>query len=329
MENCSVKKPSVRWKKSVATCGLCFVLVANFVDNRRGETKDFADKALETQDDSFGEPFPVKLEQSLPGLQHVLQASRTVFSGGEPHGEKAFTSLKELGVKTIVSVDGLRPDVETAKKYGIKYVHIPIGYDEVSEKACLSLLAVARADSGPVYVHCHHGQHRGPAAAAILCMAEGGTDKQQAKRILEMAKTSKEYAGLWRDVANYRLPALNVTLPTLVEAAEVESLAKSMAQVDRQWDILKLCKEANWQTPNAHPDRSPARAALLVKEGLHEANRTLQQNHDEQFKKWLADAEATAEQIETDLKAGRHTRLDQQMTKLEQSCKTCHVKYRN
>jgi hypothetical protein len=32
-------------------------------------------------------------------------------------------------VKTIVSVDGGKPDVETARKHGIRYVHLPIGYD--------------------------------------------------------------------------------------------------------------------------------------------------------------------------------------------------------
>src|SRR5687768_16523197 len=58
---------------------------------------------------------------------HVVTAK--VISGAQPEGEASFRALGELGVKTIISVDGAQPDVAGAKQFGMRYVHLPIGYD--------------------------------------------------------------------------------------------------------------------------------------------------------------------------------------------------------
>src|SRR5262249_8775366 len=146
---------------------------------------------------------PHRLTDDLPGLENVLQVSAGILSGGEPHGTQGFCSLARLGVKTIVSVDGARPRVEEARSSGIRYVHIPIGYEGIAEPARLALARVAREADGPVYFHCHHGRHRGPAAAAIACVAAGNASGTDALKILEVAGTGREYAGLWRDVEQY------------------------------------------------------------------------------------------------------------------------------
>jgi hypothetical protein len=39
--------------------------------------------------------------------------------------------------QTIISVDGARPNVDAAKKEGLSYVHIPIGYNGVPRKRVL------------------------------------------------------------------------------------------------------------------------------------------------------------------------------------------------
>ncbi|HVV99787.1 MAG TPA: hypothetical protein VHB77_05585, partial [Planctomycetaceae bacterium] len=56
--------------------------------------------------------------QEQPGLHNLVQASAGVYSGSEPDGEIGFASLETLGIKTIVSVDGARPDIELAHKHG-------------------------------------------------------------------------------------------------------------------------------------------------------------------------------------------------------------------
>lgn len=273
---------------------------------------------------------PKRLADDLPGLHNVLHASDGFFSGGEPHGDEGFSSLARLGVKTIVSVNGARPDVETARKHGIRYVHIPIGYAGVPHQAGLALARIAREGDRPVYIHCHHGRHRGPAAAAIVCIAAGKTQARDALQLLEIAGTGKEYAGLWRDVETFSLPPPDAELPELVEVAMVESLVAAMASVDRHWDGLKACRDANWQAPQDHPDLSPTQESLLLREALHEAGRTVPDDKfDEKFRQWLEEAETLAMQIEFYLKRSQPDEAEKRVQLLERSCQQCHATYRN
>jgi len=280
--------------------------------------------------ESGGKAEPIHLEKlEAPGLSNVLRATGKIISGSEPHGDEGFASLEKLGVKTIVSVDGARPDVEAAHAHGLKYVHIPIGYDGVPASAGAALTRLAREINGPIYIHCHHGQHRGPAAAAIACIASGQLDKPAAIEILRTAGTDKNYQGLWRDVESFVPPASDAELPELVEVAEVGSLAAAMAQLDRHFDNLKLCRAAKWQTPADHADLVPAQEALIVKEGLREAARQLGPEHDARFREWLAEAEQLADKLETALRATPPVDVEPEYARLEQSCKQCHKAYRN
>ena len=272
---------------------------------------------------------PKSVEQELPGLHNVLLAADGIYSGSEPHGDEAFAGLAKLGIRTILSVDGARPDVELARQHGLRYVHVPIGYDGVSPSASEKLAAAARETEGPVYVHCHHGKHRGPSATAVICVAKGLCTGEQSLQLLKLAGTGQEYAGLWRDVAAYRPPRSGTKLPALVETAEVESLTAAMARVDRHWDNLKLCRDAGWQTPPAHRDLVPAREALLMKETFHEARRTLGPEYDSQFQSALEAAEQIATEIEAALNSDQRDTLGMRMESLDKSCKQCHVKYRN
>ena len=170
-----------------------------------------------------------------------MRVSERIVSGSEPHGDEGFASIAKLGVKTIVSVDGARPNVELAKPHGLRYVHIPIGYDGVPEEAGRALARLMNEARKPVYVHCHHGRHREPAAAAIACIASGAIHGEDALKILKNAGTNKNYQGLWRDVERYKPPAPEAKLPELVEIAKVESLAAAMAKIDRAYDNLNDC----------------------------------------------------------------------------------------
>src|SRR5438094_7469150 len=52
----------------------------------------------------------------LAGLHNVLQLSDKLYSGSVPEGEQGFRALVGLGVRTVISVDGARPDAETARR---------------------------------------------------------------------------------------------------------------------------------------------------------------------------------------------------------------------
>jgi protein tyrosine phosphatase (PTP) superfamily phosphohydrolase (DUF442 family) len=264
-----------------------------------------------------------------PGIHNLMKVAPQIYSGSEPHGDEGFASLEELGVKTVISVDGAKPQVEIAKKHGIRYVHIPIGYDGVPEDAGKSLARAVKEIDTPIYIHCHHGKHRGPAAAAVACVASGAVDNRDARKILERAGTSPDYTGLWRDVEAYVPPAEGAELPELVETAEVGSFTAAMAQVDRAFDNLKLLRDEKWAVPKEQPDLVPAQEALLLQEGLHEAARNMGDSYDDQFKTWLTEEEAKATQLREFLLAKDATSADAHMLVIEQACKQCHKIHRD
>lgn len=268
-------------------------------------------------------------------LENLLKISDNYYSGGEPASEAHFAALAKLGVKMVVSVDGARPQVELARKYGLRYVHIPIGYDGISEQAGKAFANLPRQATGPVYVHCHHGTHRGPAAAAVTSQAAGIVDRQGALEILKLAGTSKKYAGLWRDVQHYQPPDQDEELPELVEQAKVNSLVAAMAAMDRSFDNLELCEAEGWKVPQEHPDIDPKQEALILKEAFRELARFYRENPPQAaefkgpFLKWLAEGQRQTSTLEAALRADKPRIADQQFQLIRQSCTRCHQKYRN
>src|SRR5688500_1461473 len=64
---------------------------------------------------------------TLPGVHNVFRLSENLITGSQPEGDRAFQALAALGVKTIITVDSAKPDIERAQKYGMRYVQIPFG----------------------------------------------------------------------------------------------------------------------------------------------------------------------------------------------------------
>lgn len=264
-------------------------------------------------------------------LDHLLQHTPRIYSGGEPSGKDAFAAIAELGVRTVVSVDGIRPDVETAETHGLRYVHIPIGYDGISCEAGRSLANLIKTAPGPFYIHCHHGKHRGPAAAAICCIAGGQMGGEEALKVLRQAGTSRDYDGLWRDVRSFRPPAEDEPLPPLRSVAEVGSLAGAMATIARAWDRLERCRDAGWRPPPDHPDLVPEQEALLIEESFHEAIRRRDRDGGEHAR--LLDAmrrsESDAVQLRRSLADGDHEAAAERMRSLKSRCQRCHETFRH
>jgi len=178
----------------------------------------------------------------VPGIENVWRLDDRIWSGGEPGGLKGLEKLKALGIRTIVSVDGAAPDVEAARKMGLRYVHIPIGYDGVDAAAQLRLVRTIAELPGPVFVHCHHGKHRGPAAAAVMARAGRGWSADQAERFMTQAGTSPDYPGLFASVRSFRQPtaeALRANAEPLPEAVEVPALVELMVDMDERFDRMK------------------------------------------------------------------------------------------
>ncbi len=270
-------------------------------------------------------PSPLELKPLLcPELEQLIRVTPRFYSGGEPKTAAAFAALKALGITTIVSVDGATPRVDLAQEYELTYVHLPMGYDGVPETVRRSLVRVANEVPGPIYVHCHHGKHRGPAAMAILCRAAGIADAAQAEWILRTAGTGRQYSGLWRDVAAFVRPPADIELPILVSQSDVPPLAATMAELDRAWDRIAAVAKAEW---NATPDSVEADATILV-EGLRESLRLSGEQHDARFREWLTDAVSTSERFLIAVKQPDESR-EALWRELGKHCGRCHAAYRD
>lgn len=208
----------------------------------------------------------VALGDITPGIHNLFAVAPGVFSGSGPEGAEAFDSLRALGVKTVVSVDGARPELDLAHERGLRYVHIPIGYDGMDREQELALAKALRDMPGPVYIHCHHGKHRGPTAAAIALIGLGEMTNAEAEAFMHEAGTSASYPGLWACAANAE-PHHDHELDTVGELPEVQivsGLIDSMVAIDKTWAKLKLVREAGWAAPADHPDLVPAAEAGML-----------------------------------------------------------------
>ena len=201
---------------------------------------------------------PEAFPDDSPDLHNVFQLSDNIISGGEPHSEEALKKIADMGVKTILSVDGKVPDQETAAKYGMRYVHVPIQYSGIDVQERLHIAKTFRELEGPFYVHCFHGKHRGPAAAAIGRVVLDGVPRERA--VAEMRQwcgTSKKYQGLYETIARAAMPTPEDT--QLIQwkfpaAHEFRGIRHAMIGISRIHDHLKALKGRDWAVDPNHPD---------------------------------------------------------------------------
>jgi protein tyrosine phosphatase (PTP) superfamily phosphohydrolase (DUF442 family) len=273
-------------------------------------------------------------------LHNVYRITDQLFSGSSPEGDKGFRSLKGLGIKTIISVDGARPDVVAAHKFDLRYAHIPFGYDGIPRDQVLRLAKAVRDLPGPIYLHCHHGKHRGPTAAAVvhLCI-DPNCSIEQALNEMRRAGTDPHYTGLYAVPRNLVRPSLKdlVLVPSdFPEVAQVPGLAQIMVEIDSRWENLKLIRAAGWEVPKDHPDLDPPHEALQLAEHFREADRLKEVNkRPTQFREWLAESERRMTKLEQALRiaqeSGKRDRLaaDEAFRQMEASCAQCHTTYRD
>ena len=292
----------------------------------------------------FAIPGPGLAEQGKPTvpekiasdhLPNSFRVTDRVISGGLPEDEKAFAELRNLGVRTIISVDGAKPDVATAKKFGLRYVHLPHGYDGISDERARELAKAVRELPGSIYIHCHHGKHRSPAAAATACVTAGTLSPDDAISVLTAAGTSKNYRGLYQSVEAARpidAKALNELQVQFRETVEVPPLAQAMVALEHTHDHLKSMAANDWKPLPKHPDLDPAHEALLLREHFTELLRTPEvQAQPREFIESLEQSEKAAKALELGLQAAtlNDKRLTLALTTVTNQCQACHQTFRD
>ena len=201
---------------------------------------------------------PVRIAD--PHLENVYQVHPKVISGGEPHGEKALNRSPRLGVKTVISVDGAKPDVDLAKKHGMR---VRAFAAQLRRRARGSRQRTGQSGPRPGRPGLHplpSRQAPQPRAAAVACVGAGLIGPADALAILTTAGTSTNYRGLYQSAEQARpfddalLDALEVEFR---ESVEVPPLADAMVALERTHDHVKQIAAAGWRPVPENPDLDP------------------------------------------------------------------------
>ncbi len=274
-------------------------------------------------------------------LPNAIRVHERVICGGQPDGSSGFAELRSLGVKTVISVDGAKPDVDNARRFGLRYVHLPHGYDGIGNSRLKELAKAVRDLEGPLYIHCHHGKHRSPAAAAVASVAAGLISRKAALDLLALAGTARHYRGLHQVVRNTE-PIESEVFDALAvkfrETVPVPPLAEAMVAIERTHDNLKIIAKAGWRSPTDHPDLDPSHEALLMREHFTEMLRLDDvKARSAGFKQFLDDSHAASGRLEQTLrvdprgdnKTVRPDEATRLLLRVSNQCIACHKQYRD
>ncbi|MEZ5989739.1 MAG: hypothetical protein R3F30_11560 [Planctomycetota bacterium] len=295
-----------------------------------------------------GKAYDLAGEQQLPdrkpeeheGLHNLYHLSDDIVSGGEPEGDAAFERLGAMGIKTILSVDGKAPDAATAARHGIRYVHVPIRYAGITEEERLEIAKTFRELEGPFYVHCFHGKHRGPAAAALGRVVLDGVPRELA--IAEMRQycgTSGKYEGLYSTIAFGDVPSEEATEACAFDFAPAhrfKGFRQAMIDISRSFETAEKLAKNGWKATDEHPDANAANEARRTAESFAQAVALDEvRSRPEDFRGWLADSVEESKQLSQllDRQAKGDAAAGEEAVKalrtLKASCTACHTKYRN
>jgi len=305
-----------------------------------GEVQPPLDTPVRAYDAAALVTLPERAPSDSPGLHHVYALSDNIVSGAEPEGRAAFASLAERGIRTIVSVDGATPDHELAAEFGMRYVHVPIRYSGIEQGELTALTKTFRELEGPFFVHCFHGKHRGPAAAAVGRLTLDSVDRRVAlAEMRQWSGTSEKYDGLYSAVAFAELPDPATTSRFEFDfpaAHAFDGFREAMVHMAREHDVLIALADRGWEAHPDHPDWDGRNAATKLADILAQTH-TMQEvlDEDSEYQGWLVSSEQMSRQI-ADL-LGRVDQGDREAAapaaklvgELKNTCNRCHSGYRN
>lgn len=271
------------------------------------------------------------------GIHNAVAYHPGFVSGSVPEGDAGLDTLAAMGVRTIISVDGAEPEVEKARARGMRYIHLPIGYNGFDERRRLELTRATRdaMAHGPVYIHCHHGKHRSAGAAAAIGVGLGWLSPEEGVARMKVSGTAANYTGLYACAASATpldASTIDGVPPEFPSVSKPSGIVRGMVEIDEAFEHLKSIEKAGWAVPSDHPDLVPAaeagRLADLYRSLLDLPN-TKRRPAD--FAALMNRAHSEAQTLEGLLVSGEKdtAKLSAAMKFVAASCKDCHAKHRD
>lgn len=276
---------------------------------------------------------PQTNQEILGPFENLHRLNQDLYSGSEPSELVHYEHLAGLGIKAVISVDAIAPNPDYANRFGINIVHFPIGYDGISDERATQLAQAISQLQHPIFVNCHHGKHRGPAALCVGAIGAGLITTTQAEAFMTSAGTSPTYPGLWDAARTARVLDSNTRYASVEfpSHAPVPDFVDSMGQLDRLHDRLWDLAENNWQTPAEHPDLSASALSGRVYDLMRNMLTLPYFDEDEghEMRRDFEDSTELARQIEININQNNHEGALSKLNAFSRSCKDCHNQFRN
>ena len=270
---------------------------------------------------------------TLAGLHNVVTYAPNLVCGGVPEGEEGLHTLAAMGIKTVVSVDGAVPDVATAEKLGMHYIHLPISYNGITPERQQELAqAIANVD-GPVYMHCHHGKHRSASALGSALVLAGKLTPAQAEARMKVSGTADNYQGLWkavRDAKPLAADALRADVTKFPSIAKVSGMVAIMSEIDSVFENVVAAQKAGWAPSKDHPDLVPQKETKRLHALFTQLDGDAEsKSHPTDYQTMLQKDIGIASALDAAVAAGDKAAADAQFTLIQKGCKECHKGYRD
>lgn len=151
---------------------------------------------------------PVMLE----GVPNLHKVSDNLYRSAQPTAE-GMRNLKQMGIRTIVSLRSFHSDRDEIGHSGLGYEHIYMkAWHPEREEVVRFLQIVTNPERTPVLVHCMHGADRTGTMSALYRIAVQGWTKKEAIR--EMTD------------GGFNFHAVFDNLPEWIQQLDVESIRK-------------------------------------------------------------------------------------------------------
>ncbi|MBN2023412.1 MAG: dual specificity protein phosphatase family protein [Pirellulales bacterium] len=157
---------------------------------------------------------PAKWAQPLEveGVPNLHKVSDKLYRSAQPTAE-GMKNLKEMGVKTVVTLRSFHSDRKLLGDTGLGYEHIHMKAWHPEEKEAVRFLKILNdPDRRPVLVHCQHGADRTGTMCALYRIAvEGWTEEEAIREMTE---------------GGYGFHSIFSNLPTWIRDMDIDALRR-------------------------------------------------------------------------------------------------------
>jgi len=132
----------------------------------------------------------------------VVKYDDTFYRGGEPVTKEAVKLIRDMGVKTIISVCPTEAERMWCRQLGVTLVEVPFDEQAPVPAETLKAFLAALDDSAPkFYIHGFGGTHRGGVLGAAYRMhRQGWTFKKAAEEVDRLGGNLKRDAAMLESV---------------------------------------------------------------------------------------------------------------------------------